>query len=494
MFVPYIYVGGGTWEPVIGQVDRVERLIGKPPVYSFRTTAGLTLGSTILMTMFHYSTAMGTGYLTPVDIGYVSSVKSEALQYVYEYEVDSFLTMLYDAGLEITQATRLSSLVSGAVSRINSSTGLGISYQPRFFEVNLFVEPKTANKFSVLLSKIFGNSVDYSFHFGTLELTGVSTYVGTITPILVAVKSNAMVDGYYDPFSPVTILDDSMDFDAVPTSIGSSGLLKRRRIKVATKPSRVSVIVWASPSETNCLGREYLEACVALDYKLHGDITVWKIAPDVPTSSGDNPTRYRVIARLCCRGEVGSEKVLGCDYSVDTKANEEKDRLVLTFRDETVWDGSYFLVVMDAVKVFYIEDDSVDSKQVETYVLEDYGDVNLFPEYPSGTYFLLSRDGDYIKSRDQRLYLAAKTNPLTGLGEMVMVPGRPFFKKYTLNPEGTSISGLLVNAVMERAMARHLVSRILFDGGRILYSFKPYEHYLSYVEAIEGLKKKYEMI
>jgi len=44
-------------------------------------------------------------------------------------------------------------------------------------------------------------------------------------------------------------------------------------------------------------------------------------------------------------------------------------------------------------------------------------------------------------------------------------------------------------SVMERAIAKHLVNRILFDRSRILYSFKPYEHYLTYAEAIEGLKK-----
>jgi len=101
LLVPYSYQGGGTWAPVIGAMDRFERLIGKPPTYSFRSTAQLSPGSTILLTIYYYSTATGTGYLVPIDIGYVSSVKSEAIEYVYEYEVDSFLAMLYDAPFEI---------------------------------------------------------------------------------------------------------------------------------------------------------------------------------------------------------------------------------------------------------------------------------------------------------------------------------------------------------------------------------------------------------
>jgi len=491
LLVPYIYQGGGTWVPIIGVVDGFERLIGRPPTYSFRTTAQLSPGSTVLLTIYYYSTATGTGYLTPIDVGYVSSVKSEAIEYVYEYEADSFLTMLYDAPLEITTPTPLSTLVSNIAGSINASTGIGIRYSPRGFEANISIEPKSVSRFSDLLSKMLKNSVDYSLHFGTLEFTGPSTYIGSITPYLVAVKSNSLIDGYYDTFSPVTILDNSSDYEAVPVSMGSSGLLKRRLLRVVTKPTRVSVIAWAHPSNTTCLGKTYSEACVSLDYRLQGGLEVWKIVPLEPVAPGEIPLTYQLVSRLCCRGEVGLEKALGCDYSIDSKTNEEKDRLVLTFRDEVVGDGSYFLVVMDAVKVFYIEDDSVGYKQVEVYPLKDYGDVNLFPEYPSGTYFLLSRDGDYIKSRDFRLYMIAKTNPLSGLSEMVMVPGKPFFKKNVLKPEGSSLPGLLVNVVMERGAMSHLVNRIRFDGGRLLYEFKPLEHYTSYIEAVEGLRRRY---
>jgi hypothetical protein len=494
VFIPYVYLGGGTWAPVNGFVDRFERIAGKPPVYSFRSTVQLSLGSTILLTIYYYSTTANAGYLTPIDIGYVSSVKSEAVEYVYEYEVDSFLTMLYDAPFEITSSTPLSTLVSSIVGSINASTGLRVSYSPRGFEASISIEPKAVSKFSDLLSKVLKNNVDYVFHFGALEFMAPSTFIGSITPYLVAVRSNSLIDGYYDTFSPITILDNSSNYEAVPSSMGSSGLLKRRLLKVVTKPTRVSVIVWVPPSNTVCLDKTYSEACIALDYKLQGEIEVWKIVPTTPVPPGEIPQDYQLVFKLCCRGEVGSERASGCDYSVDMRANEEKDRLVLTFRDEVVGDGSYFLVVMDAIKVFYIEDDSVGYKQLEVYPLGDYGDVNLFPDYPSGTYFLLSRDGDYIKSRDQRLYLIAKTNPLSGLSEMVMVPGRPFFKKNTLKPEGNSLPGLLVNVVMERGAVNHLVSKIRFDGERLIYEFKPLEHYTSYIEAVEGLRRRYGVI
>jgi hypothetical protein len=493
VFIPYVYLGGGTWAPVNGFVDRFERIAGRPPVYSFRSTVQLSLGSTILLTIYYYSTTANAGYLTPIDVGYVLSARSEALEYIYEYEVDSFLTMLYNAPLEVASHTLLSSLVSGIVNGINASTGLGVRYFPRGFEESIGVEPRFTGRFNDLLSRVLRGSVDYAFSFGSLEFTAVAMHVGSVIPYLTAVRSNSLIDGYYDTFSPITILDNSSNYEAVPSSMGSSGLLKRRLLRVVTKPIRVSVIVWVPPSNTVCLDKTYSEACIALDYKLQGEIEVWKIVPTTPVPPGEIPQDYQLVFKLCCRGEVGSERASGCDYSVDMRANEEKDRLVLTFRDEVVGDGSYFLVVMDAVKVFYIEDDSIDSKQVETYVLEGYRDVGLLPEYPSGTYFLLSRDGEYIKSRDPRLYLIAKTNPLTGLSEMVMVPGKPFFKKNTLKPEGFFLPGLLVNTVMERGAANHLVSRIRFDTGRLVYEFKPFEHHTSYIEALEELRKAIHM-
>jgi len=283
---------------------------------------------------------------------------------------------------------------------------LGISYSPRSFEHSITIEPKSVSRFSDLLSKTLRNGVDYVFHFGTLEFTAPSTFIGSITPYLVAIRSNSLIDGYYDAFSPTTILDNGSDYEAVPTAMGSSTLLKRRLLKVITKPARVSVIVWASPSNIECLGKTYNEACVSLDYKLQGGLEVWKIVPLEPVSPGEIPLTYQLVSKLCCRGEVGLEKALGCDYSVDMKTNEEKDRLVLTFRDEIVGDGSYFLVVMDAVKVFYIEDDSLSFKQLEVYSLRDYGDVNLFPEYPSGTY-----SSSAVMANTSRLETRGSTSP-----------------------------------------------------------------------------------
>ena len=497
MLLPYIHLGGGTWAPVIGLVDGFERLVGKPPVYSFRSTVQLSPGSTILLTAYYYSTIIGTGYLVPVDIGYVSFVKSEALGYIYEYEVDSFLTLLYDASLDVKSPTPLSVVVSSVVAGINSSTGLGIQYTPRGFEWGVTVDSKSAGRFRDLLSKMLKNSVDYAFHFGALEFPFSSTpsaYIGTVVPHLFAVRSNSLIDGFYDTFSPSTILDSPSDYDVMPVFMGSSGLMRRRLVKVTTKPARVSTVVWVSPESNVCLERAYNEACVSLDYKLHGEIEVWKIVPLEPVAPGETPLSYQLVAKLCCRGEVGLEKALGCDYSIDMRANEEKDRLVLTFRDEIVGDGSYFLVVMDAVKVFYIEDDTLDYRHLEVHPLRDYGDANLFPEYPSGTHFLLSRDGDYIRSRDSRLYLISKTNPLTGLSEMVMVPGKPFFKRNTLRPEGISVSGLLVNVVMERGTTNHLVRRIRADSSVLTYEFKPHEHHTSYIEAIEEVRRQYGLI
>jgi hypothetical protein len=487
MFAPYVYAGGGTWAPVIGVVERFERMAGKPPAYSFVSTSQLSLGSTVLLTI-SYSPSPGAIRLVPVDLGFITSVRHSVAGPICEYEVDSLLSLLYNAPVEVTERKFLSAVVGSIVAGIRSATGLSISYLPRGFEIDSVLEPGVAGRFSDLLSRELAGSVDYALHFGTLELTNLSAYAGSITPRLTAVKSSDP-DGYWDTFTPVTILENSSDYEAVPVYAGSSGMLRRRLLKVVTKPTRVSAIVWVSPDNTTCLGKTYGEACVALNYKLQGGLEVWKITPTTPTHPGSTPSGYRLVSKLCCRGEVGSEKATGCDYSVDMRVNEEMDRLVLTFRDEIVGDGSYFLVVMDAVKVIYIEDDSPGHLQTEVVHLRNYRSAWLFPEYPSGSVLLLSRDGDYIRSHDPQLYLIARGIQHRGLLELAMVPGKPFFKRNTLRPEGTQVAGLLVNVVAEWGSASHLVSRVRLSEGRLIYELKPLEHHASYIEAIEELRR-----
>jgi hypothetical protein len=495
LLLPYLILGRlnnnsiSTWIPILGAlVIRFERYAGNPPAYSFIAPTLVPTGSTIIMTAYYYDTASSTGVLVPIDLGFVSSAKSEATQYIYEYEADSFLSYLYNAPINISAPTPLSSIVSNIVSSLNSSLGLEIIYSPRAFESSIVIEPGRVSKFADIISLYFGGGLDYAVYFGTLEITTLSTIVGSSAPILVSVKSVDAIDGYVDSFNPVILSTASTlsYFEAVPSLIGTTQLAPRRILKVVTKTSRISTVIYVSPPSTVCLGVAYNEACYALDYKLNGSIDVWLAVPNSSSPSG-----YVVVAKLCCRGQVGSITNEKCDYSVDMGANEKVGRLVLTFRDEVVGNGAYFLVVMDAVKVFYIEDDTSPSSQSEIYPVNDYGDASsLFPEYPSGTYFKLSTDGGYIKSRDPRLYMMAKPSTTNKLGKLMMVPGTPFFKRNVLQPEASTLSGFLTNAVVNYGGDPYVVGMISIGEDGIIYQMKPKEYYLSYIESIESIRRK----
>jgi hypothetical protein len=476
----------GSWLPLMGAVvERFERNAGNPPAYVFHASTYLPVGSTILFTAYYFNTVSSTSILVPVDLGFISSVKSEAIQYVYEYEADSFLSLLYNAPVSITTPTPLSTIVSNIVASLNASFGLGITYTPRAFESSIMIEPGRVSRFVDIIQLYFGGGLDYAIHFGTFEITVLSTITGTPIPYLVAVKSVDAIDGYTDSFNPAIMSTASTlsYFEAVPSLVGSTQLAPRRILKVVTKPSRISTVITVTSSSTVCLNTSYNEACYALPFKFDGNLDVWIAVPSTASPSG-----YTVTAKLCCRGQVGSITNEGCDYSVDMDANEKKGRLVLTFRDELV--PNNFLVVMDAVKVFYIEDDTSPSNQAEIYPVNDYGDASLFPEYPSGTYFRLSTDGAYIKSRDPRLYMMAKPSTSNKLGKLMMVPGTPFFKHNILQPEVSTISGFLTNAIVNYGGDSYVVGVIEAGSGELDYQLKPKEYYLTHEESIQDIRRK----
>jgi len=485
----------GSWLPLISaEVERFERNAGNPPAYSFHASTYIPVGSTIILTAYYFNTVSSMSLLVPVDLGFISSAKSEVMQYIYEYEADSFLSLLYNAPVSITTPTPLSTIVSDIVASLNASFGLGITYTPRAFESSITIEPGRVSRFADIIHLYFGGGLDYAIHFGTFEITALSTITGTPTPYLVAVKSVDAIDGYADSFNPAIFSTASTlnYYEAVPSLVGSTQLSPRRILKIVTKPSRISTVIAVTSTPTTgntCLGTSYSEVCYALDYKLDGHLDIWIAVPSSASTSG-----YTVTAKLCCRGQVGAITNEGCDYSVDMDANERKGRLVLTFRDELV--PNNFLVVMDAVKVFYIEDDTSPSSQVEIYPVNGYGDANLFPDYPSGTYFRLSneKDREYIRDKDPRLYMMAKPSTLNKLGKLTMVPGTPFFKHNVLQPEATTISGFLTNAVVNYGGDSYVVGVIEAGSEGLEYQLKPKDYYLSYIESIQDLRRKQSLV